>query len=477
MNKNLLCAGLTLFGFCLSNHAVIGAPVEELLPISGSGLSANQNTIAIILNGSTSSITFLNTFRGPIQPQVLFVLDDIQYIQHVIALNPDAATRASELSQLSPQPLQVWRNIAFDNVGFMTTQLDNHLAGLRYGPVGFDTASLTVNDSSLSGPLAQIKGRLLAWNPDATSPGLVSDVTDPVLGGVTMTADPKTLAPVAAANPWSTFISGGVVLGDLGSDADVTHAQFTTGNMTAGADYRLCQNWTVGGLFGYGHTYAKIDNAGSNTTVDNYSPGIYAAYADRGWYANGVFSYDYNQYQETRNISFLNRTATGSPDGNQYNSSLDGGYEFHNGHLTCGPAAALQYVHLQVDGFTENNAGAANLAVNEQQVDSLRSRLGGAVRGTWQWYAGKVTATPHLSAFWQHEYLDNSNGITSQFAGQGLGSFTVSQSSVQRDSALIDTGLDVQWNQAFSTFIDYSAQAGQDNFFAQSIQAGVKVSF
>jgi outer membrane autotransporter protein len=107
----------------------------------------------------------------------------------------------------------------------------------------------------------------------------------------------------------------------------------------------------------------------------------------------------------------------------------------------------------------------------------LRSRLGGEVRYNWSWYGGKVTATPHLSASWQHEYLDNSDGITSQFNGQGLGSFTVKTTSPDRDSAFIDAGLDTQWNSAFNLFLDYQTQAGQSNFFAQSIEGGVKISF
>jgi outer membrane autotransporter protein len=75
------------------------------------------------------------------------------------------------------------------------------------------------------------------------------------------------------------------------------------------------------------------------------------------------------------------------------------------------------------------------------------------------------------------EYLDNSSGITSQFNGAGLGSFTVNTSRPERDSALIDAGLDTQWSDAFNLFVDYTTQAGQSDFFAQSVEGGVKVSF
>jgi outer membrane autotransporter protein len=38
-------------------------------------------------------------------------------------------------------------------------------------------------------------------------------------------------------------------------------------------------------------------------------------------------------------------------------------------------------------------------------------------------------------------------------------------------------GIDTQWNSSFGLFVDYAAQAGQDDFFGQSVEGGVKVSF
>jgi uncharacterized protein with beta-barrel porin domain len=387
------------------------------------------------------------------------------------------STLGAALDSLSPQKLEVFRNVAFDNFGFTVTALDHHLASWRYGQGGFDTSGLQVLDSSMPSELSQIKSRLLAFNPAPVSGG-VSDVADPVFSGVTMT-DAKDMkgvcAPATGQNRWSAFVSGNVILADISSNSDVAYSHYTTGGVTAGADYRINDNWAVGALFGYGHTALTLDNEGSHARVDSYSPGIYATYVDHGWYANGLFAYDYNSYGENRSISALGGSANGSTTGNQYGADLDGGYEFHSGNLTFGPTAALQYVHLDINSFTEGGPGA--LDINDENADSLRSRLGGQVRYNWSWYGGKVTATPYLGASWQHEYLDNSSGITSQFDGAGLGSFTVNTTSPDRDSALITAGLDTQWNSALNLFVDYQVQAGQSDFFAQSIMGGVKVSF
>lgn len=388
------------------------------------------------------------------------------------------AALATALDTLSPEKLQIFSNVALDNFGFTARQLDSHLASLRYGKGGFDTSGLQVLDSSMPSTLSQIKNRLLAFSPAPASRGLVSDSASPVLGGVKM-SDPKNMqgvsAPVTDQNRWSSFVSGNVILADIGSDPDVSSARYTTGGVMAGSDYRLNDNWAVGGLFTYGHSALTLDNNGSTGRVDSYSPGIYATYADHGWFANGLFAYNYNSYGETRQIPVLNGAAHGSTTGNQYGANFDGGYEFHSGDWTYGPTAALQYVHLDINDFTEAGAGA--LGIDSQDTDSLRSRLGGQVRYNFSLYGGRATATPYLGVSWQHEYLDDSRGITSQFNGAGIGSFTVNTTSQDRDSAVITAGIDTQWNSAFNLFIDYQAQAGQSDFFAQSIEGGAKVSF
>lgn len=73
--------------------------------------------------------------------------------------------------------------------------------------------------------------------------------------------------------------------------------------------------------------------------------------------------------------------------------------------------------------------------------------------------------------------MGQSRGITSQFTSAGAGSFAIVTPNPSRDSALIDCGLDADLNGHAAIFIDYTAQAGQSNYFGQSIQLGVKIGF
>ena len=105
-------------------------------------------------------------------------------------------------------------------------------------------------------------------------------------------------------------------------------------------------------------------------------------------------------------------------------ASIDGGYNFHSGPWTYGPIAGVQYTHLTVNSYTEQNSDA-DLAVNEDQT----------------------------------------------------GSFSVRTDSPSRDSALVDAGLDAQLNDTVTLYADYLVEAGQSDYFGQSVQAGVRINF
>jgi len=65
-----------------------------------------------------------------------------------------------------------------------------------------------------------------------------------------------------------------------------------TESVTIGADYRFTPNFPrrLDGRL-RAHRLRPLDNFNSSATVDSYSPGIYASYADHGWYANVLGRY------------------------------------------------------------------------------------------------------------------------------------------------------------------------------------------
>jgi len=284
-------------------------------------------------------------------------------------------------------------------------------------------------------------------------------------------------SPPPAAQRWNVFSRGIVVLSQDYSAGGLQHSEAASGTIQVGADYQVAPNLLFGAFFEYARSSASLDEEGSNSTANSYLPGVYASYTKNGWYANALAAGGINQFDVSRNIQFpgFSANAHSNPNGEEEYGYVSGGRDFHSGNWTFGPTAGLQYVHMSTDSFTEQGAGLIDLNVNSHDNDSLRSRLGGRV-----YYAasdGSVTWRPFLDASWQHEFMENSNSLTSQFDGAGVGTFTVSAPNDSRESALISVGTDIDIDQNSTVFTAYRVETGSENYFAQSVEAGFKFNF
>jgi fibronectin-binding autotransporter adhesin len=462
-----LASGLTATFDYVSPDEVQIDIAQQANGFSIAGLTSNQQNILAPINSIAAAGTGGAGFASLVN-----------------ALTPSSnnpAALGQALDELSPQAFgQFTSETAFNNASFETQAMDGYLESQRGADGNFlagngaiDASGLTVNDPSYDPNLAMIHSRMLAWNPGPVS-GTISDIADPLMGGVDMKDSKQATSTSSYTHPWNFFIRGNVILAQGFSGQDTGHFDDNTESVVLGADYRITPHFLVGLTAGYAHTDATLDNNGSSATVDSYSPGFYASYANEGWYANLTGDYLHNAYTQDRVIGVLGQTASSAPEGNEGVANFDDGYDFHRGAFTFGPLAGIQYTHLSVDGYNESGS-AADLSVDDSQSDSLRSRLGGHV--SYAFSHDGLTFTPHLDASWQHEFLDQSRGITSQFNGFGGGSFDVRTINPSRESALVDAGFNVDLNRTVTVFTDYTIQAGQDNYFGQSVQAGVKIGF
>jgi fibronectin-binding autotransporter adhesin len=410
------------------------------------------------------------------------------------------------LDELSPESLQYARMIAFENSTYLVERMDGICADLRGGYRGLDTSAINVVAPGFESGLGHSLGSLLAYNDPSFHPVAPNGVNyyPGEEGGPSSSSSSTSSTPtwdsstqvisdspnpyLAKANPagpetpgFSEFVAGDVILADLNqnqnaANAPSSKASYTAGGATAGISFRMNSHLAAGVLFDYNHTDAKTDSNGSKIDVDSYSPGLFATYFDHGFYANGLFSFGYNTYSNSRDISVLGETASSHPSGEQYVPNLDLGYDFYpNNNWVLGPTVGVTYTHLDIDHFSETGAPGANLNVDNQSADSLRSRLGGHV--TFQTNTGDVLLQPSLTAMWQHEYMDNGSGITSTFGDFNSNPFTIETLSPSRDSALIGCGLTATLNNSLALYFNYLADVGANDYFAQSVVGGVKARF
>ncbi|MGC9261729.1 MAG: autotransporter outer membrane beta-barrel domain-containing protein, partial [Phycisphaerae bacterium] len=110
-------------------------------------------------------------------------------------------------------------------------------------------------------------------------------------------------------------------------------------------------------------------------------------------------------------------------------------------------------------------------------ADSLRTLLG--AQGQYAFTLPHMTLPVNLNfdAFWQHEFLNSSRNMSANFSGLGSGSFVFQTSSPSRDSALLGGGISGNLSKGTTLFANYEVQAGTKSQFAQTVMAGLAISF
>ena len=351
------------------------------------------------------------------------------------------------LQALSPQPYEIYSDIAFAQANFTTLGIDHRLNELR--------------DGSES---VEISG------------------AEQMTGAAGLSKDGKTVLPPAAssrATQWGFFASGNGIFANVDGGGGLQDASFDSAGTMMGVDGKIGDQWIAGAFLSDEQTNADLDTAGSTARVQSIGGGLYAGYHNGGAYFNGVFGADANTYHSQRAIIFpgFDQAASGKANGGQVQGDLDGGYDFHPmQNLTAGPIAGAQYVHLGVSGFDETGAPGADLSLGDENADSFRSRLGFHVD-----YVTRIAKVAVLGvdvrAEWQHEFLDDSRGISAGFIGSGLNNFSVQTRLPERDAALVGLGLNLTLQDRLTLFVDYDVQAGQEDYLEQSIKGGLRFSF
>jgi outer membrane autotransporter protein len=135
---------------------------------------------------------------------------------------------------------------------------------------------------------------------------------------------------------------------------------------------------------------------------------------------------------------------------------------------------SLAYSGLWVDGFTESGAGALNLKVDSQHVDSLQTGVGGKISMPLR--RGAVKVVPQAYATYQHEYSNNSQGLDARLS-QGGSTFTFQTEQLGRNFANVGADVIIMTRKNLSLQLDYNAEVGRDKYTAHNVNASLRWEF
>lgn len=152
------------------------------------------------------------------------------------------------------------------------------------------------------------------------------------------------------------------------------------------------------------------------------------------------------------------------------------GYQLGSADVHVEPFAGLGYQRYHRDRFKEKGGWTA-LNVGPQTQQNLSSTFGLRLATVYQ-FDNQISLTPHLTTRWKHLYgeVDSQVRQSSRAAPGHIDSFTITGTSLDRNSLDMQAGLDLALSTEHSVGLTYSAQAGTHSR-SQGLTGEWKMSF
>jgi hypothetical protein len=201
----------------------------------------------------------------------------------------------------------------------------------------------------------------------------------------------------------------------LGYNADTYAMQF-------GAQYGLGDGWFLGGSVGYGTS--SLDGSDGVSDVNGHGPqlGVVLKKEIGNWTISGGADAGYAWYDSNRNVNLPAYAAQAKGDFNSYEAGLHSrvAYTLPFNDWYMKPYVDVHLVHFHTGGYTEQGAGALDLAVNSASATTLSVSPMFEVGGRWTFANGMILRPDvgvggvfHSRDHWSSEarFVDSAPGV------------------------------------------------------------------
>jgi outer membrane autotransporter protein len=253
--------------------------------------------------------------------------------------------------------------------------------------------------------------------------------------------------------------------GNASGTSNAAGLNYSLGGTVVGLE-TLSENQAFGMYTGYVGSHLGSYLSGQSVGVNGGQIGTYLRRDDGINYFILLGGMGADGYNSRRLMQFggINSTATANYGGWQSQAYLERGVTLQGSRASIQPYAALQYLYVRQNNFTEAGAGVMDLKVAGIDANSLRSLIGVRLAGN-SWYVNDRAITPVARALWLHEFLSTTTGLNAQFAPVGGTNFAVTGTSLGRDWAILGAGLNWNLGRGWQTYANYDAQVNIQQTF------------
>ncbi|MES9952109.1 MAG: autotransporter domain-containing protein [Candidatus Thiodiazotropha sp. 6PLUC2] len=286
------------------------------------------------------------------------------------------------------------------------------------------------------------------------------------------------------------FITGDISTGSKDETDLEAGLDFDTYGITMGVDYRITNNFILGGAFGYVDTNTELEDDVAEIDTQGYSLNLYGTYyAEQNYFVDFSLGYGANNFDQSRSIVYqldgladVNQNLSADYDGDMFSLFIGSGYDFNRGGWTFGPRADLEYIKSDVDGFTEEasdpmaDGGGWATRIDDTDQTWLTLKLGGRVSYTQSTDWGVMI--PYARLDWLHEFEDDSQVISAHFVGDPNGqAIQIETDDPDRDYLRLRIGTSAQFKNGMVGFIDYGTILAHSDWTSHTISVGFRTEF
>lgn len=274
-------------------------------------------------------------------------------------------------------------------------------------------------------------------------------------------------------NAWNVFGRTIGIFQDQDNDDDRLGYQADAGGLILGINRRIVSE-LVGGLgIAYIRSNTELAADRGHHDIDTVRIGPYVCYSPSPWFFDASLSYGYHQFDTERSTPISGPDVNSDHDGHDITAYARTGCNFDilESGFTATPEAALQYLYLHEEAFTES--GPAALDVDSRNTDSLRSRLGLSCK--YPVMVSQMRVIPEVFLGWEHEFLADDEATHAHFVSGGK-TFGVDIPDARRDSASINASITAVIKKNISAYLRYDGSS-HSHGETHGVSAGFRYNF
>jgi outer membrane autotransporter protein len=292
------------------------------------------------------------------------------------------------------------------------------------------------------------------------------------------------------ASRLGVFVTGDISTGERDETDLESGLDFDTAGITIGADYRITNQFILGGAVGFVDTEAELENDVGDLDTQGISLSLFGTYySPQNYFVDFSATFGSNDFDQKRRIVYtlegladVNQTLKADYEGDMVSLFVGSGYDFNRGAWSFGPRADLEYIKSDIDAFTEevsdSTADGGGWATRVDDTDQrwLTLNLGGRVAYTHS--ADWGVLIPYARLDWLHEFEDDSQVITAHFVDDpaGLG-IEIQTDDPDRDYLRLRFGTSAQFQNGVVGFIDYGTILAHSEWSSHTLSAGLRMEF